>query len=193
MTRMPSILADLLADCDSHGIRLALADGGGLAIDAPKDALTPELLARLKAHKADLLPMLRPAAELGTCEDCGQSLTETPTFDGFLNLECPGCDRCFGCRPSTGEIAARFAVAPEKAITVSDDESQVIGEVVPCPDCGSLELWQSAAGNLFGLTHGRWRCMKCDPPTAAQRLPEAADRIRRRANQRANDTRQNGQ
>ncbi len=55
MTRTPSTLADLLADCDAHGIRLALADGGGLEIDAPQDALTPDLLARLKAHKAELL------------------------------------------------------------------------------------------------------------------------------------------
>ncbi|MCO6458767.1 MAG: hypothetical protein J5I93_25955 [Pirellulaceae bacterium] len=64
MTRTPSTLADLLADCDAHGIRLALADGDGLAIDAPQDALTPDLLARLKAHKADLLAMLRSAPEV---------------------------------------------------------------------------------------------------------------------------------
>jgi hypothetical protein len=64
MTRTPSLLADLLADCNAQGIRLALADGGGLEIDAPQDALTPDLLARLKAHKADLLAMLRPALDL---------------------------------------------------------------------------------------------------------------------------------
>lgn len=74
MTRTTSLLAYLLADCDAHGIRLALADGGGLEIDAPQDALTPDLLARLKAHKADLLAMLRPAPDLApalpaqTCE-----------------------------------------------------------------------------------------------------------------------------
>lgn len=192
MTRTPFLLADLLTDCDSHGIRLALVDGGGLEIDAPQDVLTTDLLGRLKAHKADLLVMLRPAAELGTCENCGQALIATPTFDDFLNLECHGCDRCFGCRPSTGEIAARFAGAREKAIPVVDDESQVIGEVVPCPDCGRLDLWQLAAGDLFGLTSGRWRCMKCDPPTAARRLAEAAERIRGRTSRRVNDTRQNG-
>ena len=62
MIGAPSILSDLLAECDAVGIRLALADGGGLEIDAPKDALTPDLLSRLKAQKADLLAMLRPAA-----------------------------------------------------------------------------------------------------------------------------------
>ena len=183
--------AELLLDLGRLGIRLE-ADGERLRY-CPRSALTPDLLARLKAYKIELLAMLRPAAELGTCEDCGQSLTETPTFDGFLNLECPGCDRCFGCRPLSSEIAARFAGAPEKAIPVFDDNSQVIGEVFLCPECGSLELWQSAAGDLFGLTPGPWRCMKCDPPTAARRLAKAAERIRRRANRRANNARQNGQ
>jgi hypothetical protein len=63
MTGAAAVLADLLAECDAHGIRLALADGGGLTIDAPQDALTPGLLDRLKAHKAELLSMLRPAPE----------------------------------------------------------------------------------------------------------------------------------
>jgi hypothetical protein len=31
-----------------------------MTIDAPRDALTPELLARLKANKAELLKLLRP-------------------------------------------------------------------------------------------------------------------------------------
>jgi hypothetical protein len=52
---------DLLAECKAQGIRLALAGDGGLAIDAPQDALTPDLLDRLKANKAELLAMLRPA------------------------------------------------------------------------------------------------------------------------------------
>ncbi len=187
-----SILAKLLADCYSHDIRLALTDGGGLEIDAPHNALTPDLLNRLKTHKAELLLMLRSAAELGTCEYCGQALTETLTFDGFLNLECPGCDGCFGCRPSSAEIAARFAETRNKAISVVNEESEVTGEqVVPCPECGSLELWQSAAGDLFGHMPGIWRCMKCDPPTTARRLAEAAENIRRQTNPEK-DTRQKG-
>jgi hypothetical protein len=63
MTGAPSLPADLLADCEAHGIRLAFAGDGGLAIDAPQAALTPDLLDRLKTHKADLLAMLRPAPE----------------------------------------------------------------------------------------------------------------------------------
>ncbi len=63
MTGAPSILADLLADCEAYGIRLLLAGDGSLTIDAPQDALTPELLDRLRANKADVLAFLRPATE----------------------------------------------------------------------------------------------------------------------------------
>ncbi len=58
-------IARLLADCNAHGIRLALADGDGLAIDAPQVALTPDLIDRIKSHKADLLGVLRPAGAPG--------------------------------------------------------------------------------------------------------------------------------
>jgi len=59
MNTPPSSLADLLADCDANNIRLA-ANGDKLEIDAPRDALTDDLLARLRAHKAELLAILRP-------------------------------------------------------------------------------------------------------------------------------------
>jgi hypothetical protein len=59
MTRAPSPLADLFAECDGHGIRLMLADDGGLTIDAPRDVLTCDLLRRLKAQKRELLKRLR--------------------------------------------------------------------------------------------------------------------------------------
>lgn len=62
MSRAPSPLADLLAQCNAKGIRLLLADDGGLTIDAPQSALTPDLLDRLKAHKGELLTLLhRPS------------------------------------------------------------------------------------------------------------------------------------
>jgi hypothetical protein len=63
MIGAPAILTDLLADCDARGIRLFPSEGGGLLIDAPHDTLTPQLLERLKAHKADLLATLRAATK----------------------------------------------------------------------------------------------------------------------------------
>lgn len=62
MNGTASIITELIADCDIHGVRLLLADGGGLTIDGTQDVLTPERLARLKAHKAELVAILRGAS-----------------------------------------------------------------------------------------------------------------------------------
>ncbi len=62
MTTMPSSLTRLLTECEALGIQLLPAEDGGLTIDAPQEALTPDLLDRLKAHKADVLAMLRPTS-----------------------------------------------------------------------------------------------------------------------------------
>lgn len=51
-------LVELLAECDAHEIRLSLAGDSELTIDAPQDALTPDLIGRLKAHKSELLAIL---------------------------------------------------------------------------------------------------------------------------------------
>ena len=48
---------ELLSDLDRLGIRLK-ADGERLRY-YPRSALTPDLLGRLKAHKADLLALLQ--------------------------------------------------------------------------------------------------------------------------------------
>lgn len=52
-------LAQLLTDCEVNGILLFAADDGSLTIDAPQEALTTDLLDRLKTQKAVLLAFLR--------------------------------------------------------------------------------------------------------------------------------------
>ena len=140
MTGTPLILAELLADCNAHGIRLALADGGGLEIDAPQGALTPDLIGRLKAHKGELLAILRPAVAPGR-------VTTTPAAREAEPAE---------SRPGAVPEAIRW----EDCLDPPD----------PCPECGTLELWQTLSGN--------WRCLRCDPPIVARRLAEIAERIR---------------
>jgi hypothetical protein len=70
-------LAKLLTDCDAHGIHLAVADDGGLAIDAPRDVLTPGFVDRLRVHKAELLTLLRPSPSIP-----GQQKTATKEENG---------------------------------------------------------------------------------------------------------------
>lgn len=199
MSGAPSILAELLADCVANGIRLALADGGGLEIDAPPDALTRDLLDRLKANKADLLELLRPASQVAPINQAnaaavwqaaldmlgGDPLFPPDVMEALRSADARWIDDAPDC-----DLATELIAEPLGSDGWSVDCIEPNG-LTPCPKCGTLELWQSAAGDIFGLTPGRWRCMKCDPPTTALRLAEAAERIRRRANRKA-DARQKG-
>ena len=83
---------------------------------APRSAVTPDLAQRMKAHKPELLVILRSEAD------------------------------------RTG------------------NQPDMIDPPDPCPECGTLELWQTLAGN--------WRCQQCDPPTTARRLLELAARLK---------------
>ena len=46
-------------------------------------------------------------------------------------------------------------------------------KIPPCLECGSLEQWQSMAGN--------WRCMRCAPPRKSNLIQRKAARFRRLA------------
>jgi hypothetical protein len=104
-------IADMLAECDAHGIRLLPADDGGLTIDAPHDALTPDLLDRLRAHKAELVALLQltpnvPPTRSVTQVDvpanpechCGATTwRDVPIHDGHsIRRDCGNCRRFIG-------------------------------------------------------------------------------------------------
>ncbi len=100
-------LSELLADCDARGIRLYPAGDGGLTIDAPQAALTPDMVARLKAYKAELLALLRPAAAVqaqpmptmkptakAVCRCGGAAWRDVPIHDGqSVRRDCDNCGR----------------------------------------------------------------------------------------------------
>ena len=65
--------AELLLDLARRGIRLE-AHGERLRY-FPRSAVTPDLLDRLKAHKGELLAMLRPATEPLPNGEIGQNRT----------------------------------------------------------------------------------------------------------------------
>lgn len=97
MTRTPFILAELLADCEAHGIRLVLAGEGGLTIDAPHDALTSDLLARLRDHKAELLALLwpmPPERPKPVCRCGSTTWRDVPVHRGqSVRRDCGRCER----------------------------------------------------------------------------------------------------
>jgi len=74
-------LTELLADCDGYGIRLFPSGKDELTIDAPRGVLTPDLIERLKVHKAGLMKLLRPTPGIvstptATTNDSSVSSTE---------------------------------------------------------------------------------------------------------------------
>ena len=92
--------AELLLDLGRLGIRLE-AEGESL-LYSPRSALTPDLLARLKAHKADLLAMLRPAQTIDTptkparavCRCDSTTWRDVPIHGGqSVRRDCGRCGR----------------------------------------------------------------------------------------------------
>jgi len=78
----------LLQDLATRGVTLA-ANGDHLDIDAPDDVLTDEVLATLKAHKAELLASLRSdSIAREVCPICQTELIEQAGKD-FRHLWCP--------------------------------------------------------------------------------------------------------
>lgn len=71
-------------------------------------------------------------------------------------------------RPDDGDFGRRCS--PGTVVDPADVESI---DPPPCPRCGRLEMWQTAAGG--------WRCLRCEPPTTAIRLLDRAQGIRRRS------------
>ncbi len=92
--------AALLLDLERLGIRLE-ARGDRLRY-SPRSALTPDLLNRLKAHKQELLTVLRApvnrlAQPVMNTRDCSHDAAPVlrPTVQGD-RLFCPSCSRRVG-------------------------------------------------------------------------------------------------
>jgi ribosomal protein S27AE len=85
-----STITKLLADCGTHGIRLILAGDNVLDIEAPEDALTTDLLERLKANKVALLEILATkdlSANSQPCPICGSGVMWR-LHEGRVACEC---------------------------------------------------------------------------------------------------------
>lgn len=196
---MTDATIELLVECEAHGIRLALAKDGGVTIDAPRHALTSDLVDRLKARKAELLAMLQPESE-AALDELADAQTVGKAALARLNVAPSFPSRVV---EALREACARWIDDAPNSTSATEPDSEPLGpdgwpeswiepnSIAPCPNCGTFELWESMAGDLFGKTPGRWRCMKCDPPTAARRLAEASERIRQQMN-RNSSTRLSG-
>jgi hypothetical protein len=125
--------------------------------------VTPDLADRMKTHKSELLEILRrdpngPTIDLKDATAVWQAaldrLEGDPLFPPDVMQALQAANAQWIDDPDAGEA--------DEAIELTDPPD-------PCPECGTLELWQTLAGN--------WRCLHCDPPTKARRLRERVVRL----------------
>jgi hypothetical protein len=171
--------AQLLADCQARDIVLTAA-GDRLNVDAPKAELTPELVAKLQAHKPELLDLLKlgdsPAVE--TCPRCGSVRIAA----GLTLRVCIDCEMIIG---PVGDVQDDFAREDhddvewidlqsqgDMAVVVRSDASdlEIIDLPPPCPECGGIAFWWDVLGN--------GHCERCKPRTEGDRLRKLAQELR---------------
>ena len=151
---------ELITDLARLGIRIE-AHGDRLRY-SPRSAVTQDLTRRMKAHKGELLAMLRrdpdaPAIDMNDAAAVWQAALDRLEGDPLF-------------LPDAMEaLRAADARWDEPEADNTQDLIEVIDPPDPCPKCGTLELWQSLVGN--------WQCLRCDPPTKARRLRQQLSRI----------------
>ena len=104
--------AELLADLAVRGIRLE-ADGERLRYH-PRSALTPKLLERLKAHKADLLALLASQQEQRRDERSAPadgSFAPSPAV-----CRCGCCSLAVACRYPVAKMVRRRSLSRADAV-----------------------------------------------------------------------------
>ena len=171
--------AAALANLTAAGVRIA-ADGEGLCYDGPPGAVTPELLAGLRAEKAGLMLVATGSwrVELdGWPEDLRDEWAERAAireFDGlqprdlaeraaYLEVReaalAPVADLLAGAAAALGQVVVGLRATPRPQADASP--------VVRCPDCGARapSLWglsRCACCSLPRGARGRGRCLACD-------------------------------
>jgi len=160
---------ELLVECDARKIVLQ-PRGGRLDIDAPEGELMPDLLARLREHKRELLRLL------DELQPQGSDSPAAGVGDGPADLQ----PQESTARPADG---SQYGDAAEWQEFIDPDgrrclvradaaELEIIDVPAPCPVCGGIVFWWDVAGN----TH----CEACSPLRRSEALRALAAEIRRR-------------
>jgi len=148
--------AELLADCTAREIILTVR-GDRLEIDAPEVELTPELMARLQAHKPELLEILQPEPHATDSDSPAPAPQQEQPAD-------PAAEWLERTAPNGRQVTERA-----DAGAGWDD---AIDPAPPCEKCGGILRWIDAAGGMH--------CPTCSPSRTADRLRRLANQARAR-------------
>ena len=178
--------SELLLDLGRLGVRLEV-DGERLRFH-PRSTVSPDLLSRLKTHKAELLAMLRPTPEATPAPPVATPDVATPDVENAFSdwVLRPDANGRIGLEaPSLPEVDRWWATSPWEGVPRAPDapatkphcsDGWPPNTIVPpegCKQCGSLDQWQSMAGD--------WHCSICEPPTKSRAWLERAAKLREQA------------
>ena len=132
-------MTPLIAECERAGIRLSV-DGGKLVIEAPAGVVKPDLLARLRQHKPELMEALTSGPAEAQAVEANATAAESALPPGWPSntpkppwwpefLDCLGSIRLLAAREQMcGDPTCGFSVA----ILWTDGKTAEWS----CPKCG---------------------------------------------------------
>ena len=177
--------AELLADCAAREIILT-AQEDRLEIDAPEAELTPDLLARLQAHKPELLEILAPEPPAAGYDfrisESAPSILRIPLTPAERTERPADLQPQADAQPEAdapADLAAEWIerTGPDGRLIIERTDAgpgwdDAIDPPTPCDGCGGIVRWIDAAGGLH--------CPACSPPRTADRLRRLAAELRAR-------------
>jgi len=143
--------ATVLSTITAAGLTVA-ADGDKLMV-RPKDRITPELRALIRARKAELLMVLAsPASGPGAAV-----MTDLADVSNAWEERAAICEHDAGLSRADAEALAVAEFGHHATTAPILDTTGV--PAAPCPRCGGLGFWR------LSLVAGEpWRCRRCVPP-----------------------------
>jgi len=138
-------VAKLLSELARNGIRLKV-EGGRLRY-APRSAKTPELIARLKAHRAELLVALRAEAS-GHGMDRQDAADASHVAPDRIDDDRPAEPAGAPAEASDGPRAAEDPLSTDEPPREPADDSEAEASDVEPRD--AADLWQAALDRLEG-------------------------------------------
>jgi hypothetical protein len=166
--------AALIEELQALGIELQ-PHGDALRF-RPRDRVTPELLARMRDCKAELLAMLASGPQPGNSGngDTTHAMTgETVVVSPTVPQDLPG-DGPQDLQPDTdaGDWTERQTASGWIVERIDAAGLEIIDIPTPCPVCGGIVFWWDVADGQ--------RCERCHPRTTGERLRRRAAELRRR-------------